>query len=54
MNEYRDFIKAVVDICMEDLSANMDRYTHADYVIYRLNGGDKTEEDWYCDEYKSY
>ena len=43
----RELIQEIYDICMEDLSANMDRSTHVDYIMYRLNGGTETEEDWF-------
>ena len=43
----RELIQEIYDICMEDLSANMDRPTHIDYIMYRLNGGTEIEEDWF-------
>lgn len=43
----RELIQEILNICMEDLSANMDRSTHVDYIMYRLNGGTETEEDWF-------
>lgn len=46
----RELIKEIYDICMEDLDANMDRPTHIDYIMYRINGGTDTEEDWYYKE----
>ena len=46
----RELIQEIYDICMEDLSANTDRSTHIDYIMYRLNGGTETEEDWFKQE----
>jgi len=45
-----EIIEKILDICMYDLSASCDREAHISYIKYRLNGGEKTEEDWYLEE----
>ena len=43
----RELIQEIYNICMEDLDANYRVTDHIDYIMYRLNGGAETEEDWF-------
>lgn len=43
----RKLIEEIYDICMEDLSPNCRVTDHIDYIMYRINGGTESEEDWF-------
>ena len=43
-------IEKIYNICMEELSANC-RYTdHIEYIEYRLQGGELSEDDWFLSQ----
>lgn len=48
-----EIIEKVYDIIEEELSSNCHRKDHLEYIQYRLNGGDLSEDDWFISEAKS-
>lgn len=52
MNVLRPLVRMIYNICMEDLSANCGEIDHIEYIEYRINGGRKSEEDWFMEQAK--
>lgn len=45
----KTLVTKIYCICTEGLSANCRTKDHIEYIIYRLCGGRKTEEQWFLD-----
>ena len=50
----KTLVTRIYYICTEELSANCRTIDHIEYIIYRLCGGIKTEEQWFLDNSKSF
>lgn len=45
-------VELIYNIAMEDLSPNCRNIDHVEYILYRLDGGRKSEENWFKDQCK--
>ena len=52
MNAIRPLVKMIYRICMEELSSNCREIDHIEYIEYRINGGRKSEENWFMEQAK--
>ena len=52
MNTLRKLVEQIYEVCTEDLSANLGYTDHIEYIEYRIQGGLKSEEDWFRDQCK--
>lgn len=49
MNALRPLVRMIYRICMEELNANMREIDHLEYIEYRINGGRKSEYNWFME-----
>ena len=49
MNVLRPLVRLIYDVCMNELSANCSYTDHIEYIEYRVNGGRKSEENWFAE-----
>lgn len=49
MNALRPLVKMIYHICTEELSSNCREIDHIEYIEYRINGGRKSEENWFAE-----
>lgn len=47
MNIFRKLVEKIYQIAMEDLDANYGYQDHIEYIEYRIQGGMKSEADWF-------
>ena len=52
MNALRPLVRMIYRICMEELSPNCREIDHIEYIEYRINGGRKTEDNWFMEHAK--
>ena len=52
MSAIRPLVKMIYRICMEELSSNCREIDHIEYIEYRINGGRKSEENWFMEQAK--
>lgn len=49
MNVLRPLVRLIYNVCMNELSANCSYTDHIEYIEYRINGGRKSEENWFAE-----
>lgn len=47
MSNFENNLNKIINFSLEDLSANCRNTDHVEYIIYRLKGGELTEEEWF-------
>lgn len=50
MNALRPLVKMIYRICTEELSSNCREIDHIEYIEYRLQGGELSEDDWFLSQ----
>lgn len=52
MNTLRKLVEQIYQVSMEDLNASCTYSDHIEYIEYRIQGGLKSESEWFAEQCK--